>query len=104
MRRKATQSEIDDHKKKVMEYLIRQPAEPKDLYAIMDPDLAYQALVALTFEGKVKSEGLTYYHSSAKPSSKVKTANTQPTNQGKPAEHRLRAKKYRGELNDPTTR
>ena len=103
MRRKADQSEIDDHKKKVMDYLIRQPAEPKDLYAIMDPDLAYQALVALTFEGKVKSEGLIYYHSSAKPHRKVDTSNTPPTNHGKPAEHKLRAKKYRGELNDPTT-
>lgn len=104
MRRKATTSEIDSCKKKILDHLIRQPAEPKDLYAIMDPDVAYQALLSLQIEGKVKNENLTYYHAKAKIPKPSQTTNTTTTYHGKPAEHGLRAKKYRGELNDPTTR
>ena len=106
MRRKASTDEISSYKKRILDHLLRQPAQPKDLYAIMDPNIAYEALLALTTEGKVQSKGLVYYHKSNFPKQVDSNNNAVniPTNHGKPAEHRLRAKKYRGELNDPTTR
>ena len=106
MRRKVSTDEIRSYKKRILDHLLRQPAQPKDLYAIMDPDIAYQALLALTTEGKVKNEGLTYYHTNNLPKQVDSNNNTTdtPTYHGKPAEHRLRAKKYTGELTDPNSK
>lgn len=102
MRRKPTKSEINSHKEKILDLLLKRPMTPNEMYEHMDANIAYQALMSLEIERKVRNEGLTYY---LNPNGK---RNTKPkpttTTTGKPAEHRLRAKKYGGELNDPTTR
>ena len=100
MRNNVSQTEVDRCKKRITDILFKKPATIKELYAVMNPEAGYQALLSLTFEGKVRSENLTYFPSvpNQKPAPKpVENVSSQ----GKPAEHRIRAKKYTGELNDP---
>ena len=105
MRRKPTKTEIKNHKKHILELLFKQPMTPSELYEHMDADVAYQALVSLETERKVRNEGLTYFFNpNGKKKAKPKPKTTTTGKRGKPAEHRLRADKYDGELNDPTTR
>ena len=71
----------------------------------MNPDLAYRALLSLASDGKVRNEGLIYFlNNASKPNHDDKKTQSYHEYKGKVAEHKLRAKKYRGELNDPTTR
>ena len=96
-----SQAEIDRCKKRIIEILFKQPAEPKDLYAVMNPAAAYEALLSLTFEGKVRSENLTYFPSMPNQNVVSKPVANIPVDHGKPVEHKIRAGRYTGELTDP---